>query len=244
MKDSIFSVIENSKICGGVYRMELCGDTGAVTNPGQFVELALPEFFLRRPISVCDCEKGKLTLVYKVVGQGTERMADLKKGNELKVMTGLGNGFNMSLSGKAPLLIGGGIGSAPMFWLAKELIKAGKNPIIALGFNTKADIFFTEEFKALGCSVKVATADGSYGEKGFVTDIIPTDYSFFYCCGPKPMLRAVGRTCTGSGQFSFEERMGCGFGACMGCSMMTVVGPKRVCKDGPVFGREELLWED
>lgn len=244
MKDSVFTITENRKIAKDVFLMQLSGDTSAVTNPGQFVEIALPEFFLRRPISVCDCENGRLTLIYKVVGNGTELLATLKEGCKLKIMTGLGNGFDLSFSGDKPLILGGGIGSAPLFWLTRELIRSGKKPVVLLGFNTASDVFFEKEFQTLGCEVRVSTVDGSCGEKGLVTDIVPENYSYFYCCGPKPMLKGVNKTCSGSGQFSFEERMGCGFGACMGCSMMTVNGPKRVCKDGPVFGREELIWED
>ena len=240
MKQTILTITENGPLTASVYRMRLAGAAGE-NRPGQFVDLKLGGLFLRRPISVCDAEDGALTLIYKVVGKGTEAMSKLENGAELDVLTGLGNGYDLDRSGDAPLLIGGGAGVPPLYLLAKELIKQGKAVSVILGFNTRDEIFYEEEFRALGCAVTVTTVDGSYGIKGFVTDALPENVSYLYACGPMPMLRAVFRTGI-PGELSFEERMGCGFGACMGCSMETKSGPKRVCKEGPVFRTEELLW--
>ncbi len=227
-----------------VYKMLLKGDTDDITSSGQFVNLKLDGLFLRRPISVCDSENGLLTLVYKVVGKGTEKMSKMCAGEKLDILTGLGNGYDLEKSGDTPLLLGGGVGVPPLYMLAKKLIEKGKKVSVILGFNTKDEIFYEEEFKALGADVTVATADGSYGVRGFVTDAMKDiDYSYFYTCGPEPMLKAIYSTSKTSGQFSFEERMGCGFGACMGCSCHTVTGYKRICKDGPVLEKEEILWE-
>ncbi len=242
MKNSVFTIAENKKLASAVYEMRLAGDTGGIT-PGQFVNISVPGFFLRRPISVCDREENALTLVYKTVGHGTEAMAALKPGETVDLLTGLGNGYDLSFAGEAPLLVGGGVGVPPLYYLAKELAKQGVKPAVILGFNTKNEIFYEGEFKALGCDVTVTTADGSYGVKGFVTDAFPENYSYVYACGPMPMLRAVYNK-PGDGQYSFEERMGCGFGACMGCSRKTKTGYKRVCKEGPVFYKEEIVWED
>ena len=242
MKQSIFEIVSNAALTDVVYRMVLAGDTSAITNCGQFVDLRLPEKYLRRPISVCDYDETTLTLIYKVVGSGTEIMAALIPGTKLDVLTGLGNGYDTSLSGDRPLLVGGGVGVPPMYNLCKKLIAEGKQAQVVLGFNTGAEIFLAEEFKALGAQVYVATADGSVGTKGFVTDVIKTlSYTYFYSCGPMPMFRAMEQVMTTSGQYSFEERMGCGFGACMGCTIQTNAGYKRVCKDGPVFAREEVF---
>ena len=244
MKQSIFTIKENVALTDTVYKMVLVGDTSHVTNCGQFVNIKLDGLFLRRPISVCDCEGNELTLIYKVVGAGTEQMSAMKAGETLDVLTGLGNGYDTSLSGEAPLLLGGGVGVPPMYMLCKKLIEEGKKVSVVLGFNTKDEIFYENEFRALGAGVTVATADGSYGVKGFVTDAMKNmDYTYFYTCGPEPMLKAVWNTSTTGGQFSFEERMGCGFGACMGCSCKTLTGNKRICKDGPVLRKEEILWE-
>ena len=243
MKQSIFTVAENRKIASSVYEMTLSGDTSDITAPGQFVNIQLDGFFLRRPISVCDCENGTLRLIYKVVGKGTEYMSKLTSGAELDVLTGLGNGYNTEVSGERPLLLGGGVGVPPMFMLAKELLAEGKDVTVILGFNTENEVFYEEAFKALGARVLVTTADGSKGIKGFVTDAMDTiDYTYFYTCGPEPMLKAVYNKSVTSGQFSFEERMGCGFGACMGCSCKTNYGNKRICKDGPVLVKEEIIW--
>lgn len=243
MKQSIFTVAENRKIASSVYEMTLSGDTSDITAPGQFVNIQLDGFFLRRPISVCDCENGTLRLIYKVVGKGTEYMSKLTSGAELDVLTGLGNGYNTEVSGERPLLLGGGVGVPPMFMLAKELLAEGKDVTVILGFNTENEVFYEEAFKALGARVLVTTADGSKGIKGFVTDAMDTiDYTYFYTCGPEPMLKAVYNKSVTSGQFSFEERMGCGFGACMGCSCKTKYGNKRICKDGPVLVKEEIIW--
>ena len=243
MKQVTLRVEENLPVAREVFRMRLSGDVSGITNPGQFVNLSLPGQFLRRPISVCDREEGLLTLIYKVVGQGTARMSRMKAGDAADVLTGLGNGYDLSAAGEAPLLIGGGVGVPPLYWLAKELRRQGKRVTAVLGFNSAEDVFGEAEFAALGCETRVATADGSRGTKGFVTDALPETYSYFYTCGPEPMLRAVYRAAGTDGEFSFEERMGCGFGACMGCSCKTVSGNKRICREGPVLKKGEILWE-
>ena len=242
MKQGIFTIVSNDALTDVVYKMVLEGDTSAITNCGQFVDLRLPEKYLRRPISVCDYDEKTLTLIYKVVGSGTEIMAKLPAGTKLDVLTGLGNGYDTSLSGDRPVLVGGGVGVPPMFNLCKMLIAEGKHPQVVLGFNAASEIFLAEDFRALGVEVHIATADGSVGTRGFVTDVIKTlRYTYFYSCGPMPMFRAMENVMTTSGQYSFEERMGCGFGACMGCTIQVKSGYKRVCKDGPVFFREEVF---
>lgn len=244
MKQSIFTVTENVPLTDTVYRMRLTGDTSAITGPGQFVNIRLEGRFLRRPISVCDCQEETLTLVYKVVGGGTRQMAGMTAGQTLDVLTGLGNGYDMAAAGDRPLLIGGGVGVPPLYMLARLLRQQGKDVSVILGFNTRSEVFYEEEFRALGCTVTVTTADGSYGVKGFVTAAMQAgSYSYFYTCGPEPMLRAVYAASATSGQFSFEERMGCGFGACMGCSCKTITGNKRICKEGPVLVKEDILWD-
>lgn len=244
MKQALLTVKENAPLTENVYKMTLCGDCSDITSAGQFVNIRIDGLFLRRPISVCDRDGDILTIIYKVVGKGTDAMSKMQNGTVLDVLTGLGNGYDLSKSGNAPLLIGGGVGVPPMYLLAKELIKQGKSVSVILGFNTKSEVFYEREFKALGCDVTVTTADGSYGVMGFVTNAMDREYSYFYCCGPEPMLKAVYKQTKTSGQFSFEERMGCGFGACMGCSCKTITGYKRICKDGPVLEKEEILWED
>ncbi len=243
MKQSIFTVTENKSIAKCVFRMKLSGDTSEITCPGQFVNIKLDGLYLRRPISVCDVEGDVLTLIYKVVGAGTEAMSRMSGDERLDVLTGLGNGYDMSKSGERPLLIGGGVGVPPLYLLARRLIEEGKAVSVVLGFNSADEVFYEEEFRALGADVTVATVDGSRGVRGFVTDALPDDYSYFYTCGPEPMLKAVYNASATSGQFSFEERMGCGFGACMGCSCRTVTGYKRICRDGPVLEKEEILWQ-
>lgn len=241
-KQNKYEIIENKALTQDVFRMILKGDTQYITAPGQFINIALEGKFLRRPISVCDYDENTITIIYKVVGEGTSSMKSFKPGKALDVLTGLGNGYDISKSTK-PLLIGGGVGVPPMYNLAKALINTGQKPVVVLGFNTKSEIFYEEEFKALGCDTYVTTADGSYGIKGFVTDAITSlDYDYFYTCGPLPMFKAVYNATKTSGQFSFEERMGCGFGACMGCSCKTKYGNKRICKDGPVLVKEEIIW--
>lgn len=242
MKQSIFKILTNTPLTSSVYKMVLRGDTSAITAPGQFVNIRLEGKFLRRPISVCDYDVETLTLVYKVVGSGTEQMAAMKAGETLDILTGLGNGYDLSPAGEAPVLIGGGVGVPPLYHLAKKLLSQGKAVNVILGFNTREEIFFEEEFKALGCTVTVTTVDGSCGVKGFVTNALPENYTYFYTCGPEPMLKAVYRATATSGQMSFEERMGCGFGACMGCSCKTLTGYKRICKEGPVMRKEEIAW--
>ena len=243
MKQSVFTILSNTALTDSVYKMVLGGDTSAITAPGQFVNIQLDGLFLRRPISVCDYDEETLTIIYKVVGKGTGKMCQMAAGEKLDILTGLGNGYDLSPAGPAPLLLGGGVGVPPLYRLAKDLIAQGKSVTVILGFNTKNEIFYEEEFQALGCAVTVTTADGSYGVKGFVTDALPENYSYFYTCGPEPMLKAVYRATSTSGQMSFEERMGCGFGACMGCSCQTLTGNKRICKEGPVMRKEEILWK-
>jgi dihydroorotate oxidase B, electron transfer subunit (EC 1.3.3.1) len=244
MKQQILQIERNEPVTASVYRMCLAAEDLEEQKPGGFVNIRLDGLFLRRPISVFDSEPGRLTLMYKVVGKGTEQMAGLRAGAALDVLTGLGNGYDLSKAGDRPLLLGGGVGVPPLYLLAKKLIAQGREVRAVLGFNTAAEVFGEEEFRALGCGVRVATADGSRGVKGFVTDALPEDYSYFYTCGPEPMLRAVYRASKTPGQFSFEERMGCGFGACMGCSCKTVTGSKRICREGPVLEKEEILWDD
>ena len=244
MKQGTLTIRENVPLTADVYRLVLAGDTGAFTAPGQFLDIRLPGFYLRRPISVCDWDDKTVTVIYKLLGEGTERLSTMPAGTELDVLTGLGNGYDLSASGDRPLLVGGGVGIPPMYRLAKELLAAGRKPAVILGFNRTADMFYVEEFRDLGAEVIVTTADGSCGISGFVTDGVPAagTYSCVYACGPTAMLRALDGAITGPAQYSFEERMGCGFGACMGCTCETKAGHKRVCRDGPVFRREEVLW--
>ena len=243
MKQEILTIMENVPVTGSVYRMRLEGAELEAQKPGGFVNIRLDGLFLRRPISVFDSAPGSLTILYKVVGKGTEQMSGMKAGETLDVLTGLGNGYDLAKAGDHPLLLGGGVGVPPLYLLANQLIAAGKKVSAVLGFNTAAEVFGEAEFRALGCDVTVTTADGSYGVKGFVTDALPEEYSYFYTCGPEPMLKAVYRAVKTSGQFSFEERMGCGFGACMGCSCKTITGYKRICREGPVLEKEEIIWE-
>ena len=244
MKQEILTITENCPVTESVWRMRLGAPGLEEQKPGGFDNIRLDGLYLRRPISVFDSEPGRLTILYKVVGRGTEQMKDLEPGVQLDVLTGRGNGYDLSKAGERPLLLGGGVGVPPLYLLAKKLRAEGKAVTAVLGFNTAAEVFAEEEFRALGCSVTVTTADGSYGVKGFVTDALPQEYSYFYTCGPEPMLRAVYRAVKASGQFSFEERMGCGFGACMGCSCKTITGYKRICREGPVLEKEEIMWAE
>ena len=244
MKQGLFEIIANKPLTESVYEMTLSGDVSDITAPGQFVNIQLDGLYLRRPISVCDVSENTLTIVYKVVGKGTQQLSEMQSG-KLDLLTGLGNGYDLSLAGERPVLLGGGVGVPPMYLLARRLIAQGKQVRVILGFNTKEEIFYEEEFKTLGADVTVTTVDGSYGVKGFVTDALKQmDYTYFYTCGPEPMLKAVYKTAVTSGQMSFEKRMGCGFGACMGCSCKTLTGYKRICKEGPVMRKEEIAWED
>ena len=242
MKQSIFETADNRRIAENTYLMRLYGDTSEITRPGQFVNIRLDGRFLRRPISVCDRESGVLTLIYKAVGSGTLMMSEMTPGKTLDLLTGLGNGYDTGKSGENPLLVGGGAGVPPLYLLCRGLISQGKHPTVIMGFGTEKEVFFEEEFRGLGADVIVTTADGSRGTKGFVTDAIKDGYSYVYTCGPEPMLRAVYSAVNTGGQFSFEERMGCGFGACMGCSCRTKYGYKRICRDGPVLEKEEIIW--
>ena len=245
MKQGIYEILFNFELAPSVFRMVLKGDTSALLSPGQFVNLTVEGCYLRRPISVFDWDETTVTIIYKVVGEGTEKMSRWTVGYECDVLVGLGNGFNTAKSGESPLLIGGGVGIPPMYGLCKRLIAEGKKPTVILGFNKADEIFCEEDFKAIGAKTIVTTVDGSVGVKGFVTDAMKyVDYTYFYTCGPMPMFRAIEKTAIGSGEYSFEERMGCGFGACMGCSCKTITGYKRICKEGPVLEKEEIAWED
>ena len=243
MKQEIMTIRENRKIAKDVFLMILEGDTSAVTASGQFINIKLDGLFLRRPISVCDYDEDTITIVYKAVGAGTEKMTQMTDGEKLDILVGLGNGYDISKSGDTPLLIGGGVGVPPMYNLCKKLIDAGKSVSVILGFNSADEVFFENEFKFLGAKTYITTADGTAGTKGFVTDVMnDINYSYFYTCGPMPMFKAIENIAKTSGQYSFEERMGCGFGACMGCTCKTKYGNKRICKDGPVLTREEIVW--
>ena len=243
MKTGIFTIKQNIEIAPKVFRMVLEGDVSDVTNCGQFVNIKLKEKYLRRPISVYDYDDGTVTIIYKVVGDGTAIMSTMTEGEQLDVMTGLGNGYDIEKSGDRPLLIGGGVGVPPLYNLCKKLVALGKKPTVILGFGSLDEVFYEKEFAALGAQVRVTTVDGSHGIKGFVTDALNgIDYTYFYTCGPEPMLKALYNATVTEGQFSFEERMGCGFGACMGCSCKTKYGNKRICKDGPVLKKGEIIW--
>ncbi|MBR6426305.1 MAG: dihydroorotate dehydrogenase electron transfer subunit [Clostridia bacterium] len=243
MKQALYEITSNRRIADSVYEIKLNGDLSEIRTPGQFVNLRIDGLYLRRPISVCDVSGDCLTLIYKAVGKGTCMLSRMTVGQTVDVLSGLGNGYDLSVSGIWPLLIGGGAGVPPLFWLAKKLVEDGNTVTAVLGFNSAADVFYEEEFGNLGVETRITTVDGSYGIKGFVTDALPEFYTHFYACGPEPMLKAVYDKTFTSGQFSFEERMGCGFGACMGCSCRTVTGFKRICKDGPVLKKEEILWK-
>ena len=240
MKQLTFEIQSNEQIAKNVYRMQLAGDTTGIL-PGQFVNIRVQGQFLRRPISVCNIANGILTITYKVVGVGTEAMSHLPIGTQLDVLTILGNGYDLSKAGDEPLLVGGGVGVPPMYMLARQLREMGKTVRVILGFNTQDEVFYEEEFRALGCDVTVTTVDGSHGVKGFVTNALDGQQSYYYTCGPLPMIKALLQAAGTNGEVSMEERMGCGFGACMGCTIQTTQGPKRVCKEGPVFPAEELI---
>lgn len=243
MNNVIYTIKLNEKLTENVYKMVFEGDTSAVTASGQFINIKIDSLYLRRPISIFDCKENELTIIYKVVGTGTEIMSKMPVGTKLDVLVGLGNGFDTSVSGDTPVVIGGGVGVPPMYYLAKKLIAEGKKVTAILGFNKADEVFGKEDFEAIGCRTIVTTVDGSMGVKGFVTDALKDiDYSYFFTCGPEPMLKALYNASETSGQFSFEERMGCGFGACMGCSCKTKYGNKRICKDGPVLVKEEIIW--
>ncbi|MBO4770331.1 MAG: dihydroorotate dehydrogenase electron transfer subunit [Clostridia bacterium] len=242
MKQALYEITSNRRIADAVYEIKLRGDVTEIKIPGQFVNLKIDGLYLRRPISVCDISGDCLTLIYKAIGKGTFQLSEMTAGQTVDVLSGLGNGYDLSVSGIKPLLIGGGVGVPPLYWLAKRLVEDGNSVTAVLGFNSAKDVFYGDEFRSLGVETRITTADGSYGVKGFVTDALPEFYTHFYACGPEPMLKAVYRNTFTSGQFSFEERMGCGFGACMGCSCRTVTGYKRICKDGPVLKKEEILW--
>lgn len=243
MKNVVYEIIENKPLTENVFKMTLAGDTSAVMAAGQFINIKIDSLYLRRPISIFDCGQNTLSIIYKVVGLGTEIMSAMSAGEKLDCLVGLGNGFDDALSGEAPVVVGGGVGVPPMYYLAKKLIESGKNVTAVLGFNKAEEIFCKEDFEALGVNTIITTVDGSAGIKGFVTDALKNiNYTYFYACGPEPMLKALYKSTNTSGQLSFEERMGCGFGACMGCSCKTKYGNKRICKDGPVLVKEEIIW--
>ena len=242
MRQIIYTILENTPLNANVYRMRLKGDTSAIVAPGQFINLQIGGLYLRRPISVCDWDGDGLTIIYEAVGRGTEALSTLAPGAALDCLSGLGNGYDLSCAGECPVLIGGGVGVPPLYGLAKRLVAQGRAVTVCLGFNTASEVFYEDAFRALGCDVRVSTVDGSHGAKGFVTAILPEHPTHYYACGPEPMLRAVFKALPCSGQMSFEARMGCGFGACMGCTCETLTGYKRICKDGPVMRKEELLW--
>ena len=243
MTQGIYEILSNVKIARDVYEMILSGDTSAITAPGQFINIKIEGLYLRRPISICDWDDKTITILYKTVGEGTYRLAEMEAGKKLDILVGLGNGFDVNKGGENPLLVGGGVGTPPMYGLCKRLIAMGKKPTVILGFASKDDVLYEEKFKALGVNVLVATADGTYGVKGFVTTAMEgVDFSYFYACGPIPMLKALYDATDVSGELSFEERMGCGFGACMGCTCKTKYGNKRICRDGPVLAKEEIIW--
>ena len=242
LKEIRCTVLENTALTDAVCRLRLGGDLRAVTAPGQFLELKLPGFYLRRPLSVCDWDAESAVILYKVVGRGTDWLSRCRPGQKLDVLSGLGNGFDVAACGERTLVIGGGIGVPPMYGLAKRLLAAGKTPVAILGFNTASERFYEAEFRALGVETITATADGSYGVRGFVTDALPERFDTFCACGPLPMLRALCAKTDRPGFLSLEARMGCGFGACMGCTIVTTDGPKRVCREGPVFRKEEIVW--
>ena len=244
-KNAIYTILENRPLTASVWRMVLEGDTEWITRPGQFVNIALEGKYLRRPISVSDYDAKSITLIYKVVGEGTKQMSGMQKGEQLDLLTGLGNGFDTAAAAEKNLLVGGGVGVPPLYNLAKKLLAEGRKVTVVLGFNTAEEIFYEEEFRALGCEVVVSTVDGSHGVKGFVTTAIAEreiEFGYFYACGPLPMLKALYDATTQDGELSFEERMGCGFGACMGCSYKTKYGNKRICKEGPVLKKGEIIW--
>ena len=242
MKEVIFTIKENVALTDSVYKMVMEGDTSAIGASGQFVNIKLDGQYLRRPISICDYDDGILTIIYKVVGTGTEQMSAMKASDKLNILVGLGNGYDTSFSGDDPVLVGGGVGVPPLYKLCKVLKAEGKRVSVILGFNTASEIFYKEEFEKIADKVIITTVDGSCGVKGFVTNALDESYTYVYSCGPFPMLKALAAATECSGQYSLEERMGCGFGACMGCSCKTMLGNKRVCKDGPVFVKEEIIW--
>lgn len=242
MKQGTYTLRQRRRLAKGVWQWRLEGDVSSITAPGQFVNVRVADCFLRRPISVCHWDGEGVTLVFKEVGRGTERMAGMTEGERIDLLCGLGNGFDLSRCGRKPLLLGGGVGTAPLYGLAEALVREGRTPAVVLGFNTGDEVFYEEEFRALGAETIVATLDGSVGVRGLVTDVLPEGRDVFCACGPLPMMKAVCGAFSIPGFLSLEERMGCGFGACMGCSVETGSGSKRVCRDGPVFERGELLW--
>lgn len=247
-----FRILSNDRVATGTYELRLEGPVAGLTTPGQFVTIEIPGFYLRRPFSVADWSEQTLRLFYKVVGDGTEALSTMQEG-KLSVMTGLGNGFDVhAAETKKPVLIGGGVGIPPLFGLAKRLVNMDKTPLVLLGFNRADELFLVEGFEEIGADVRVATVDGSVGTEGFVTtlfeqaiDAIGPDAAYVYTCGPMPMFQTLAKEMNRLGMdgcFSLEERMGCAVGICMGCSIETTEGMRRVCKEGPVFSKEVLPW--
>lgn len=234
--------ISNLPVTHNCFRLELAGECLPEIAPGQFVQVEIPGKYLRRPISVHDSSEERIVLIYKTVGEGTQILSNMVPGQELSVLAPLGKGFDTAMCQEHALLIGGGLGAAPLYKLAKALLADGKTVSAILGFNTAADIVLTDEYRALGIEPQVVTLDGSFGIKGVVTDASIPGHDCFYTCGPLPMMRAVCGKLQGPGELSMEERMGCGCGFCYGCSIQTANGPRRVCADGPVFKKEEILW--
>ena len=244
MERLTLKVTSNRPLAKGIWEMKLSGCTPEC-RPGQFVNLMIGGCYLRRPISVCDWQDSILTLAYKIVGKGTRAMSEMNPGAEIDALAPLGNGFDTSVPCAGALLVGGGIGCAPLFKLSRALRAQGKDVTLVAGFRASDEIYYKEEFEALGVKVLIATEDGSAGVKGFVTDAIRYEnpsYDYIYACGPMPMMRALCSVTDAPGQMSLEERMGCGFGICMGCTCKTMTGGKRICKEGPVFPREEIIW--
>ena len=245
MKRAVFTVLGNERISADVFDLRLSGDTSELVGSGQFVNADIPDLYLRRPISICDYSPGEMRLVIKIVGKGTQKMASLKEGDPVDLLVPLGNGFDTAKSGKTPYLFGGGVGVAPMVRLAKDLIGQGKKTTVVLGFNSSSDVILYDDYcRIVGKeNVFVTTVDGSFGQKGFVTEVNADGASFVYSCGPLPMMKALDKAIECGAEYSFESRMGCGFGACMGCTLASAGGPVRVCREGPVFRKGEILWQ-
>lgn len=242
MQKQFMTIKEVRKLQKDIFLMVLSGDCKDIDRPGRFVNIKIEGLYLRRPISICDFNNDEITIIFKTVGEGTKQLSEMKPGEVLDVLIPLGNGFDISANCKKPVVIGGGIGVPPLLNLCKQLLAAGKKPAVILGFNTSEDAVLIDEFKALGVEPVITTADGSMGTKGFVTGpLADMDFDYVFTCGPEPMLKAIWDMAE-DGQFSFEARMACGFGACMGCTCETKYGYKRICKDGPIMYKEEIIW--
>ncbi|MCR5787205.1 MAG: dihydroorotate dehydrogenase electron transfer subunit [Acholeplasmatales bacterium] len=233
-------VLENKQINNDIYLIKLEGDTSEIKNSGEFAELKLDNYYLRRPLSIHDYDSKTVSFLYKVLGHGTRDLTRYKKGDVINTILGLGNGFN-DLNAISPLLIGGGIGMAPLLNLAKRFNEKNIRPNILLGFKNINEVCYVEEFKKYG-DVYVTTDDGSFGYCGNPVSFLQNNnlkFDKYYACGPLVMLKYLTKYST-LGYVSLEARMGCGIGACMGCSIETKNGIKRVCKEGPVFDADEV----